>query len=187
MCVLWLVWVISFLGVVFYFSQLGPRVVVVMVVAMPLPRPPSRRRGPWSGRRSGEHAGVAASVTGPASSGEGTAVGEGEGAANPTSTRIGVRFLAVTRLIGALSDWHSTGSKRRGRSIIALEIGTTLGTIFGFLVFKNQPQEFKFKIFFICLTWKSWVHTDNRQASQQYSFSDKACSKITKFNFTEQC
>ena len=84
MCVLWLGGGISFLGVVFYFSQLGPRVVVVMVVAtMPLPRPPSRRRGSWSGRRSGKHAGVAASVTGPASSGEGTAVGEGEGAANP--------------------------------------------------------------------------------------------------------
>ena len=95
---------ISFLGVVFYFSQLGPRVVVVMVVAMPLPPPPSRRRGPWSGRRSGEHAGVAASVTGPASSGEGTAVGEGDGDANPTSARVGVCLLAITRLVGALSD-----------------------------------------------------------------------------------
>ena len=78
--------------------------VVVMVVAtMPLPRPPSRRRGPWSGRRSGEHAGVAASVTGPASSGEGTAVGEGEWAAHPTSG-VGVRLFAVSRLVGALSD-----------------------------------------------------------------------------------
>ena len=76
----------------------------MVVATMPLPRPPSRRRGPWSGRRSGEHAGVAASVTGPASSGEGTAVGEGEGAANPTSARVGVRLLAVTRLVGALSD-----------------------------------------------------------------------------------
>ena len=49
----------------------------MVVATMPLPRPPSRRRGPWSGRRSGEHAGVAALVTGPATFGEGTAVGEG--------------------------------------------------------------------------------------------------------------